>query len=124
MMCNEHAYGLAVEKLLGIQVPLRAQYNRVMFDEITRLLNHLMFLGSHSLDVGAMGVFLYAFRQREDLMDCYEAGSGARMHAAYYRPGGGVRALPHSMPLYGENRHYRTDKDHRAINKTRSTRKK
>src|SRR3546814_3235328 len=85
MMCNEHAYVMAVENLLGIKVPLRAQYIRVMFDEITRLLNHLMSLGSHALDVGAMAVFLYAFREREDLMDCYEAVSGARMHAAYYR---------------------------------------
>ena len=98
MMCNEHAYVMAIEKLMGIQVPLRAQYIRVMFDEITRLLNHLMSLGSHALDVGAMAVFLYAFREREDLMDCYEAASGARMHAAYYRPGGVYRDLPDSMP--------------------------
>ncbi len=82
MMCNEHAYVMAIEKMMGVQVPLRAQYIRVMFDEITRLLNHLMSLGSHALDVGAMAVFLYAFREREDLMDCYEAVSGARMHAA------------------------------------------
>lgn len=77
MMCNEHAYVMAIEKLLGIEAPLRAQYIRVMFDEITRVLNHLMSLGSHALDVGAMAVFLYAFREREDLMDCYEAVSGA-----------------------------------------------
>jgi len=76
----------AIEKLMGVTPPLRAQYIRVMFDEITRILNHLMSLGSHALDVGAMAVFLYAFREREDLMDCYEAVSGARMHAAYYRP--------------------------------------
>ena len=82
MMCNEHAYVMAIEKMMGVQVPLRAQYIRVMFDEITRLLNHLMSLGSHALDVGAMAVFLYPFREREDLMDCYEAVSGARMHAA------------------------------------------
>ena len=69
MMCNEHAYVLAIEKLMGVTPPLRAQYIRVMFDEITRLLNHLMSLGSHALDVGAMAVFLYAFREREDLMD-------------------------------------------------------
>ncbi|HZS80560.1 MAG TPA: NADH-quinone oxidoreductase subunit D [Herbaspirillum sp.] len=100
MMCNEHAYVMAIEKLLGIEVPLRAQYIRVMFDEITRLLNHLMWIGSHSLDVGAMGVLLYAFREREDLMDCYEAVSGARMHAAYYRPGGVYRDLPDTMPQY------------------------
>ena len=94
MMCNEHAYVMAIEKLLGIEVPLRAQYIRVMFDEITRILNHLLWLGAHALDVGAMTVFLYAFREREDLMDCYEAVSGARMHAAYYRPGGVYRDLP------------------------------
>ncbi len=100
MMCNEHAYVMAIEKLLGVDVPLRAQYIRVMFDEITRLLNHLLWLGAHALDVGAMGVFLYAFREREDLMDCYEAVSGARLHAAYYRPGGVYRDLPDSMPQY------------------------
>ncbi len=100
MMCNEHAYVLAVEKLLGIEVPLRAQYIRVMFDEITRILNHLLFLGTQGLDLGAMTVFLYCFREREDLLDCYEAVSGARMHAAYYRPGGVYRDLPDSMPRY------------------------
>ncbi len=100
MMCNEHAYCLAIEKLAGIEVPIRAQYIRVMFDEITRLLNHLLWLGAHSLDVGAMTTFLYAFREREDLMDCYEAVSGARMHAAYYRPGGVYRDLPDTMPQY------------------------
>src|SRR3979409_1894265 len=91
MMANEHAYVLAIEKLVGVDVPVRAQYIRVMFDEITRILNHLMWLGAHALDVGAMTVFLYAFREREDLMDMYEAVSGARMHAAYYRRGGVVR---------------------------------
>jgi len=100
MMCNEHAYVMAIEKLIGVDVPLRAQYIRVMFDEITRLLNHLMWIGSHALDVGAMTVFLYAFREREDLMDMYEAVSGARMHAAYYRPGGVYRDLPERMPQY------------------------
>jgi NADH-quinone oxidoreductase subunit D len=100
MMCNEHSYVLAIEKLTGVQVPARAQYIRVMFDEITRILNHLMWLGAHALDVGAMTVFLYAFREREDLMDCYEAVSGARMHAAYYRPGGVYRDLPDRMPQY------------------------
>jgi NADH-quinone oxidoreductase subunit D len=100
MMCNEHGYVMAIEKLLEIEVPLRAQYIRVMFDEITRLLNHLMWLGAHALDVGAMAVFLYAFREREDLMDMYEAVSGARMHAAYYRPGGVYRDLPDAMPQY------------------------
>ncbi|WP_018869960.1 NADH-quinone oxidoreductase subunit D [Thioalkalivibrio sp. ALgr3] len=100
MMCNEHGYVLAMERLLGIEAPLRAQYIRVMFDEITRILNHLMWLGAHALDIGAMTVFLYAFREREDLMDCYEAVSGARMHATYYRPGGVARDLPGTMPKY------------------------
>ena len=100
MMCNEHAYVMAIEKLLGITPPLRAQYIRVMFDEITRILNHLMWLGAHGLDIGAMTVFLYCFREREDLMDCYEAVSGTRMHATYYRPGGVYRDLPESMPKY------------------------
>ncbi len=100
MMCNEHAYVMAMEKLLGVTPPIRAQYIRVMFDEITRVLNHLMWLGAHALDVGAVTVFLYCFREREDLMDCYEAVSGARMHAAYYRPGGVYRDLPDRMPQY------------------------
>jgi len=100
MMCNEHAYCLAIEKLAGIEVPLRAQYIRVMFAEITRILNHLLWIGAHALDIGAMTMFLYAFREREDLMDCYEAVSGARMHAAYFRPGGVYRDLPDSMPQY------------------------
>jgi NADH-quinone oxidoreductase subunit D len=104
MMCNEHAYVLAIEKLLGIDVPLRAQYLRVMFDEITRVLSHLLSLGCHALDLGAMTVFLYAFREREDLYDVYEAVSGARMHAAYYRPGGVYRDLPESMPQYEPSR--------------------
>ena len=100
MMCNEHAYVMAIEKLLQLEVPTRAQYIRVMFDEITRILNHLLFLGTQALDLGAMTVFLYCFREREDLFDCYEAVSGARMHAAYYRPGGVYRDLPESMPNY------------------------
>ncbi|UCD69986.1 MAG: NADH-quinone oxidoreductase subunit D [Betaproteobacteria bacterium] len=100
MMCNEHAYVMAIEKLLEVEVPSRAQYIRVMFDEITRILNHLLWLGAHALDVGAMTVFLYCFREREDLMDCYEAVSGARLHAAYYRPGGVYRDLPEMMPQY------------------------
>ena len=100
MMCNEHGYVLAIEKLLGITPPLRAQYIRVMFDEITRILNHLMWIGAHALDIGAMTVFLYAFREREDLLDCYEAVSGARMHATYYRPGGVYRDLPNQMPQF------------------------
>ena len=100
MMCNEHGYVLAIEKLLGVEPPLRAQYIRVMFDEITRILNHLMWLGAHGLDIGAMTVFLYCFREREDLMDCYEAVSGTRMHATYYRPGGVYRDLPEQMPQH------------------------
>ena len=100
MMVNEHAYVMAIEKLMDVEVPERAQYIRVMFDEITRILNHLLWLGAHALDVGAMTVFLYAFREREDLMDTYEAVSGARMHAAYYRPGGVYRDLPARMPQY------------------------
>ncbi len=100
MMCNEHGYVLAMEKLLGIQPPLRAQYIRVMFAEITRILNHLLWVGAHALDIGAMTVFLYAFREREDLLDAYEAVSGARMHATYFRPGGVYRDLPDSMPQY------------------------
>ncbi|HPU81502.1 NADH-quinone oxidoreductase subunit D [Accumulibacter sp.] len=104
MMCNEHAYCLAVEKLLQIEVPLRAQYIRVMFDEITRILNHLLWVGCHGLDVGAMTMVLYAFREREDLVDAYEAVSGARMHAAYYRPGGVYRDLPDRLPQYQESK--------------------
>lgn len=96
----KHAYVMAIENMLGVQAPKRAQYIRVMFDEITRILNHLMWIGTHGLDVGAMTIFLYAFREREDLMDCYEAVSGARMHAAYYRPGGVYRDLPDQMPQY------------------------
>ena len=100
MMCNEHAYCLAVEKLLGIEVPIRAQYIRVMFSELTRLLNHLMWLGAHGLDCGAMNMLIYCFREREDIFDMYEAVSGARMHAAYFRPGGVYRDLPDTMPQY------------------------
>src|ERR1700691_1379158 len=100
MMVNEHGYVMSSEKLLCIDMPVRAKYIRVLFDEITRVLNPLMWIGSHALDVGAMAVFLYAFREREDLMDVYEAVSGARMHAAYYRPGGVYRDLPDRMPIY------------------------
>ena len=104
MMCNEHAYCLAIEKLLGLQVPIRAQYIRVMMDEVTRILNHLLNIGTHALDIGAMPMVLYTFREREDLMDVYEAVSGARLHAAYYRPGGVYRDLPERMPQYQVNR--------------------
>jgi hypothetical protein len=100
MMCNEHAYCLAIEKLLGVEVPERAQYIRVMFAEITRMLNHLLWLGCHGLDCGAMNILIYCFREREDLFDMYEAVSGARMHAAYFRPGGVYRDLPDTMPQY------------------------
>src|SRR5688572_7351492 len=103
MMCNEHAYVLAIERLLGIEAPERAQWIRTMFDEITRILNHLMWVGSNALDLGAMAVFLYAFREREELMDVYEAVSGARMHATYYRPGGVYRDLPAQMSKYRES---------------------
>ena len=103
MMCNEHAYVRAIENLLGIEAPIRAQYIRTMFDEITRILNHLMWVGSNALDLGAMAVFLYAFREREELMDVYEAVSGARMHATYYRPGGVYRDLPEQMSKYRES---------------------
>lgn len=118
MMCNEHAYCMAVEKLIGVEVPLRAQYIRVMFAEITRILNHLMGIGSHALDIGAMTVFLYAFREREDLMDVYEAVSGARLHAAYFRPGGVYRDLPDFMPKYEASK-YRPAKTLNALNAAR-----
>ncbi len=118
MMCNEHGYVLALEKLLGIEPPLRAQYIRVMFDEITRLLNHLMWLGAHALDIGAMTVFLYCFREREDLMDCYEAVSGARMHAGYYRPGGVYRDLPERMPQYKPSK-WHNEKEVARLNENR-----
>ncbi|MBW8779469.1 MAG: NADH-quinone oxidoreductase subunit D [Burkholderiales bacterium] len=104
MMANEHAYCLAIEKLLGIDVPIRAQYIRVMFAEITRLLNHLLWLGAHGIDCGAMNILIYCFREREDLFDLYEAVSGARMHAAYFRPGGVYRDLPDTMPQYKASR--------------------
>lgn len=118
MMCNEHAYVMAIEKLTGITVPERAQYIRVMFDEITRVLNHLLWLGAHALDCGAMTMFLYCFREREDLMDCYEAVSGARMHAAYYRPGGVYRDLPDSMPQYKASK-VRNEGDIKRLNENR-----
>jgi NADH-quinone oxidoreductase subunit D len=118
MMCMEHAYCLAIERLMGIDVPIRAQYIRVMFDEITRILNHLLWLGAHALDVGAMTPFLYCFREREDLFDVYEAVSGARMHAAYYRPGGVYRDLPDRMPQYTVT-HRRSAKEIKQLNANR-----
>jgi len=119
MMMNEHAYVMTIEKLLQIKVPIRAQYIRVLFDEITRILNHLLWLGAHALDVGAMTVFLYAFREREDLFDCYEAVSGARMHAAYYRPGGVYRDLPSTMPQFQPSKKQRSSEINK-LNKNRS----
>jgi NADH-quinone oxidoreductase subunit D len=104
MMCNEHAYVRAIEQLLGIEPPVRAQWIRTMFDEITRFSNHLLWIASCGIDLGAMTVFLYAFREREMVMDMYEAVSGARMHAAYYRPGGVYRDLPEKMAPYKETR--------------------
>ena len=118
MMCNEHAYVMAIEKLLTLEVPRRAQYIRVMFSEITRILNHLLWIGAHALDIGAMTVFLYAFREREDLLDCYEAVSGARMHATYFRPGGVYRDLPDSMPQYQQS-NWRDGKEVKELNSNR-----
>ena len=94
MMCNEHAYVMAVEKLLGVDVPLRAQYIRVMFDEITRILNHLLWIGAHAIDIGAMTMFLYAFREREKVLDLFESLTGARMMCNYMRFGGCRVDLP------------------------------
>ncbi len=119
MMCNEHAYVRAIEQLLEIEAPERAQYIRTMYDEITRLLNHLMWIASNALDLGAMSVFLYAFREREGLLDCYEAVSGARMHPTYYRPGGVYRDLPDQMPKLAESR-WRKGKDLERMNRWRN----
>jgi len=118
MMCNEHGYVLALEKMLGIEAPIRAQYIRTMFDEITRILNHLLWIGAHGLDVGAMTMFLYAFREREDLMDVYEAVSGARLHATYYRPGGVYRDIPDVMPLHEKSK-WHSDADIKRLNDNR-----
>jgi len=118
MMCNEHGYVLAIEKLLGITPPLRAQYIRVMFDEITRILNHTFWIGTGALDIGAMTATLYCFREREFLLDIYEAVSGTRMHAAYYRPGGVYRDLPESMPRYEASR-WHSEKEVAALNENR-----
>jgi len=119
MMVNEHAYVMAIEKLLDVEVPIRAQYIRVMFDELTRLLNHLLWVGCHGLDVGAMAIFLYAFRDRENIFDMYEAVSGARMHAAYYRPGGVYRDLPEQMPQYAKSA-IRSEGSVKRLNENRS----
>jgi NADH-quinone oxidoreductase subunit D len=119
MMCNEHAYVMAIENLLGIKPTERAQYIRVMFDEVTRILNHLMWLGAHGLDIGAMTVFLLCFKEREELMDVYEAVSGTRMHATYYRPGGVHRDLPDAMPKYQVSK-WRSQSDVNKLNESRS----
>ncbi|MDQ2069132.1 NADH-quinone oxidoreductase subunit D [Natronospira bacteriovora] len=118
MMCNEHAYVMAIEKLMGIEPPIRAQYIRTLYDELTRIANHLLWIGAHGLDIGAMTVFLYAFREREDIMDMYEAVSGARMHATYYRPGGVYRDLPDSMPRYDYSK-WRSKKEVNRLNEAR-----
>lgn len=119
MMVSEHAYCMAIERMIGVDVPIRAQYIRVMFDEITRILNHLLWVGAHGLDVGAMTMVLYAFREREDLVDCYEAVSGARMHAAYFRPGGVYRDLPDTMPKYRESK-WKSAAEVKKLNEVRS----
>jgi NADH-quinone oxidoreductase subunit D len=94
MMCQEHAYVLAIERLLGIEVPARAQYIRVLFAELTRIMNHLLNVTTMALDIGAMTPLLWGFEEREKLFEFYEAVSGARMHAKYFRPGGVQRDLP------------------------------
>ena len=119
MLINEHPYVMAVEKLLGIEIPLRAQYIRVLFDELTRLHNHLLSIGTHAMDVGAMTMVLYAFREREDIVDMMEATTGTRMHGAYYRPGGVYRDLPDSMPRYEVNK-FKNAKTVMALNEARS----
>jgi NADH dehydrogenase (ubiquinone) Fe-S protein 2 len=97
MMSQEHSYCLAVEKLANVKIPVRSQYIRVMFAEITRILNHLLAVGCHAMDVGAMTPFLWSFEEREKLMEFYERVSGARMHAAYFRPGGVSMDLPEGL---------------------------
>ena len=97
MMAQEHSFCLAVEKLFNSKIPLRAQYIRVLFAEITRILNHLLAVGCHAMDVGAMTPFLWSFEEREKLMEFYERVSGARMHAAYFRPGGVSMDLPKGL---------------------------
>jgi len=97
MMAQEHTYSLAIEKLAGVTVPRRGQVIRVIFLEITRILNHLLAVGCHALDVGAMSPFMWAFEEREKLMEFYERVSGARMHSAYFRPGGVVSDIPEGL---------------------------
>lgn len=97
MMAQEHAYSLAVEKLLHLNVPVRASYIRILFCELTRILNHLLAITTHALDVGALTPFLWGFEEREKLMEFYERVSGARMHAAYIRPGGVSQDIPKKL---------------------------
>jgi NADH dehydrogenase I D subunit len=94
MMSQEHAFCLAIEKLINIKIPNRAKFIRVIFSEITRILNHLLAIGCHAMDIGAMSPMLWAFEEREKLMEFYERVCGARMHAAYFRPGGVINDLP------------------------------
>lgn len=94
MMAQEHAYSIAVENLLNCKVPIRAQYIRVIYSELTRILNHILAVTTHAMDVGALTPFLWLFEEREKLMEFYERVSGARMHAAYVRPGGVSQDLP------------------------------
>jgi NADH-quinone oxidoreductase subunit D len=98
MMCQEHAYVLAIENLLGIEIPERAKYIRVLFSELTRIMNHLLNVTTMALDIGAMTPLLWGFEEREKLFEFYEAVSGARMHAKYFRPGGVQRDMPASLP--------------------------
>jgi NADH dehydrogenase (ubiquinone) Fe-S protein 2 len=123
MMANEHAYSLAVEKALKCVIPLRAQYIRVLFDEITRILNHLMAVTTHAMDVGALTPFLWAFEEREKLMEFYERVSGARMHAAYIRPGGVALDLPKGLLadiyLFSEQFSDRIDEIEELLSKNR-----
>lgn len=97
MMCQEHTYVLAIESLLRVELPKRAQYIRVIFCELTRILNHLMSLTTHAMDVGALTPFLWAFEEREKVLEFYERVSGARMHAAYFRPGGLKSDIPRNL---------------------------
>ena len=97
MMAQEHAYSLTIEKLLALNVPLRARFIRVIFFELTRILNHLLSITTHAIDVGAFTPFLWAFEEREKLMEFYERVSGARMHAAYIRPGGVSQDIPYGL---------------------------
>ena len=119
MLVNGHPYVLAIEKLLGVEVPERAQYLRVMFDELTRILHHLLNIGAQALDVGAMTMVLYTFREREDILDMLEAATGARMHGAYYRPGGVYRDIPDRMPRYEVNK-FKNAETVRQLNEARS----